>query len=176
MVVPGWIGARSVKWVQRVTARTLPSDGYFQATVYRLLPADADADADSATAGPGGGRSLGPVALNTEIRRPCAGASVPGGPTDVAGYAFAGDGRGVARVEVSADRGRTWAQADVDDQDGPWAWQLWQARMKLDPGPVTLTARAWDTACAAQPETAEHLWNPKGYVNNSWAHAEVTAQ
>lgn len=172
VVVPGWIGARSVKWVQRITARTTPSDGYFQATAYRLLAADAD----PATAGPGVGLSLGPVALNTEILRPQAGASVPAGPTEVAGYAFAGDGRGVARVEVSADRGRTWAQAEVDDQDGPWAWQLWRAEVDLGPGRVTLTARAWDTTGAAQPETAEHLWNPKGYVNNSWAHAEVTAR
>lgn len=72
--------------------------------------------------------------------------------------------------------GRTWAQAEVDDQDGPWAWQLWRAELDLRPGQVTLTARAWDTTGAAQPETAEHLWNPKGYVNNSWAHAEVTAR
>ncbi len=171
VVVPGWIGARSVKWLQRISARTEPSDGYFQATAYRLLPAEADPSA----AGPGTGLSLGPVALNSEILRPSDGASVPAGPTEVTGYAFAGDGRGVARVEVSADGGRTWSQADLDDQDGPWAWQLWRATLDLRPGPVTLTARAWDTTGAAQPEAAEHLWNPKGYINNSWPTAGITA-
>lgn len=172
VVVPGWVGARSVKWVQRVTARTTPSDGYFQATAYRLLAADADADLSAA--GPGTGVSLGPVALNTEVLEPADGASVPAGGTDVTGYAFAGDGRGVARVEVSADCGRTWIQAEVEDQDGPWSWQLWRARVVLDPGEVVLTARAWDTAGVAQPQHAEHLWNPKGYFNNSWPEVGVT--
>lgn len=170
VVVPGWIGARSVKWVDRITVRASPSDGYFQATAYRLLPADTD----PATAGPGAGLSLGPIALNTEILDPPAGASMPAGSTQVSGYAFAGDGRGVARVEVSGDDGRTWVQADLDEQDGPWTWQLWQVGLDLDPGPVRLTARAWDTGGAAQPDSAEHLWNPKGYVNNSWARAEIT--
>ncbi len=42
VVVPGHIGARSVKWVQTITAQTQPSDNYFQATAYRLvvLPTD----------------------------------------------------------------------------------------------------------------------------------------
>ena len=172
VVVPGWIGARSVKWVQRVTARAEPSPGYFQARAYRLLPADADPD----PAGPGAGLSLGPVALNCEILDPSDGASVRSGRGRVSGYAFAGDGRGVARVEVSADGGRSWVQAAVDVQDGPWSWQLWQAEVDLPPGVATLVARAWDTTGAAQPESPAHLWNPKGYVNNSWARAEITVR
>ncbi|WP_338601744.1 hypothetical protein [Saccharopolyspora sp. SCSIO 74807] len=38
------------------------------------------------------------------------------------------------------------------------------------------TARAWDTSAAVQPESAAQLWNPKGYVNNSWARARITAR
>ena len=41
------------------------------------------------------------------------------------------------------------------------------------PGPHTLVARAWDTTGACQPESARTLWNPKGYVNNSWARVRV---
>lgn len=44
------------------------------------------------------------------------------------------------------------------------------------PGPVTITARAWDTSAAVQPESAAQLWNPKGYVNNSWARVRITAR
>src|ERR1700729_2704615 len=51
VVVPGYIGARSVKWVERITVQDHPSDNYFQATAYRLLPAGADPD----TARPGDG-------------------------------------------------------------------------------------------------------------------------
>ncbi len=170
VVVPGYIGARSVKWAQRITARTEPSDNYFQATAYRLLPAEAD----PTTAGPGDGLSLGSVALNADILRPDDGATLPTGPTEVTGYAFAGGDRGIARVDVSLDGGASWVQADLDEQASPWAWRHWRTTVDLPAGPVDITARAWDTSAAVQPESPVHLWNPKGYVNNSWARVHVT--
>lgn len=167
VVVPGYIGARSVKWVERVTVQREPSDNYFQATVYRLLPVDG-------TAAPGVGMSLGSVALNTDILRPDDGDRLPAGPTEVSGYAYAGDDRGVARVDVSLDGGTTWVQADLDDQQSPWSWRLWRTRLDLPAGTVEVSARAWDTTGATQPESPAHVWNPKGYVNNSWARVTVS--
>ena len=167
VVVPGYIGARSVKWVERVTVQREPSENYFQSTVYRLLP-------DGETAAPGVGLSLGSVALNTEILRPDDGCRVPPGPAEVSGYAYAGDDRGVARVDVSLDGGTTWLQADLDPPQGRWAWQLWRVILDLPPGQARITARAWDTTGATQPARPEHVWNPKGYVNNSWADVSVT--
>jgi sulfite oxidase len=46
VAVPGYIGARSVKWVERLTVQDRPSDNYFQATAYRLLPAEASSRRD----------------------------------------------------------------------------------------------------------------------------------
>ena len=43
--------------------------------------------------------------------------------------------------------------------------------LALDPGAADVVARAWDSTGALQPQLPEHVWNPKGYVNNSWAHA-----
>ncbi|TQF66107.1 sulfite oxidase [Rhodococcus spelaei] len=168
VVVPGYIGARSVKWVQRVSAQRHPSNNYFQATAYRLHAADSD----PATAGPYDGLSLGVVAVNADILRPVEGQTLPVGATEVTGYAFAGD-RGVARVDVSLDSGRSWVQADLDEPSGPWAWRLWRTTLEVPAGPTVITARAWDTAAACQPESARLLWNPKGYVNNSWARVRV---
>jgi sulfite oxidase len=172
VLVPGYIGARSVKWVQQGTVQENPSGNYFQATAYRLLPADADPD----SAGPGVGLSLRAVAVNADILRPDGRAALRAGPTEVSGYAFAGDDRGIARVDVSADGGRSWQQARLDAPAGPWAWRHWRTIIDLPAGDTEITARAWDTAAAAQPESAEHLWNPKGYVNNSWARLRVTAR
>ena len=76
VVVPGYIGARSVKWVEQVTIQDHPSDNYFQATAYRLLPAGAD----PAAARPGDGLSLGAVAVSSAILRPGPGAVLPAGP------------------------------------------------------------------------------------------------
>lgn len=169
VVVPGQVGARSVKWIERITVQDPPSDNYFQARSYRLLPPEADPGE------PGAGFALGPVAVNSDILVPADGAEVPAGPLTVRGYAFAGGGRGIARVDVSTDGGRTWQQAGLQDQPGPWAWRLWQHRLDLRPGPVEITARAWDTAAGVQPESPAHLWNPKGYANNAWARVRVTA-
>ncbi len=171
VVVPGYIGARSVKWVQRITVQTTPSDNYFQATAYRLLPAEAD----PATAGPGDGLPLAAVALNAAIISPDDDAHVAAGRLEVAGYAYAGDDRTVARVDVSTDEGRSWVQADLDPAASPWSWQHWTAAVDVTPGKQTVIARAWDSTGASQPESPRHLWNPKGYINNSWARSHVHA-
>ena len=97
------------------------------------------------------------------------------GPLTVRGYAFAGDDRGVARVDVSLDGGRTWCQADLEPEQSPWSWRLWSLCGATVAGPVTITARAWDTTGAMQPESAAALWNPKGYANNSWARVHLHA-
>lgn len=167
VVVPGYIGARSVKWVQQVTARHDPSPGYFQATAYRLLPPDGEL-------APGAGIPLGPIALNADILVPADGSTVPAGPTEVSGFAFAGDDRDVVRVDVSVDGGRTWVQAGLDDRGGPWTWRLWRTRLVLPPGRSQISVRAWDSTAATQPERPEQLWNPQGYVNNSWGRVSVT--
>jgi len=171
VVVPSHIGARSVKWVQRITARQHPSANYFQATAYRLLPAEAD----PSTTGPGVGLSLGPVAPNAEILRPDDAATMPIGPAEVAGLRLRRRGPGIARVDVSLDGGRSRVQADLDEQVSPWTWRHWRSTVDR-PGGVEITARAWDTSAAARATGA--LWNPKGYVcyvNNSWCRAASTS-
>ena len=118
--------------------------------------------------------SLGPVALNCEVLIPCDGQRIAPGPTTITGYAYAGQDRAVARVDVSFDAGATWMQAQLDAPDGPWTWQHWRLDADLPPGAVQILARAWDTTGALQPECAADLWNPKGYANNSWACARLT--
>ena len=172
VVVPGFIGARSVKWISRITAQDKPSDNHFQATAYRLLPADADPD----SAGPGVGLPLSVLSVNSAILQPADHATVAAGPHTVAGYAFSGGGRTIARVEVSIDRGEHWIQADVGEQVSPWAWALWKATLDLPAGPVTVVARAFDSSAATQPESPAQLWNPKGYMNNAWPCVQVTAE
>src|SRR6188472_2308049 len=127
VVVPGYIGARSVKWLDRIEVRSQPWDGYFQHVVYRLLPEDG-------TPGPGAGIPLGLVALNADVLSPADGETVPAGPTEVRGHAFAGGERHVARVDVSLDRGAHWSQAELLDDLGPWAWRQWRITVDLAPG------------------------------------------
>jgi sulfite oxidase len=168
VVVPGYIGARSVKWVEQITVQAQPSANFFQ-TSYQLLPAEADPD----RAGPGDGFSLGPLAVNAAILAPDEEATVPVGPVTVAGYALAGDDRRVARVDISADGGHSWRQASLEKELSPWSWRRWHATLDLPPGQADVAVRAWDSAACLQPENEADVWNPKGYVNNAWARLRL---
>jgi sulfite oxidase len=170
VVVPGYIAARSVKWITGITVQNEPSDNYFQATAYRILPADFDPD----TARPGEGIPLSSAHLNCDILAPDDGSTVPAGPLTVAGYALAGDGHGIARVDVSLDNGHTWRQADLAPEQSRWSWRRWSLVVTAAPGALSVTARAWDSTGATQPESAASLWNPHGYANTSWVRVNLT--
>ena len=161
-IVPGYIGARSVKWLERIELRAEPSDGYYQATAYRMLPEDGEPAR-------GAGFPLGEVALNSDFLS----ARCEDGRAELEGYAFAGGSRCVERVEVSVAGGR-WAEAELLEDQGEWAWRLWRATVELPPGRHELRVRAWDSAGATQPETPAAVWNPKGYANSAWGRIEVT--
>ncbi|MGZ4186312.1 MAG: sulfite oxidase [Solirubrobacteraceae bacterium] len=168
LIVPGYIGARSVKWLERVELRSEPWPGYFQHVVYRLVPADG-------VPGPGVGMPLGLVALNSDVLSPRDGETVTAGLVEVRGYAFAGGDRYVSRVDVSTDGGGTWTQAKLLEDLGRWAWRHWTITLELPPGEHELLVRAWDSSAATQPEDEAALWNPKGYVNNARPRIRVRA-
>ncbi|MBO0880573.1 MAG: sulfite oxidase, partial [Mycobacterium sp.] len=157
-----------------ITVQEAPSQNYFQAVAYRILPADSDPD----TVSPGDGIPLSSVALNCDILVPDDGAVISAGSLNILGYAFSGDGAGIARVDVSLDEGRTWRDAKLASESSRWAWRHWSLTVETQPGPLVVIARAWDTNGATQPESAVSIWNPKGYVNNSWARVclDVTQQ
>jgi sulfite oxidase len=166
VVVPGYIGARSVKWIERIEVRSRPWEGYFQHVAYRLLPPDGKP-------GPGAGMPLGLVALNSDVLSPANGETVAAGPVEVRGYAFAGGERHVTRVDVSVDGGASWSQAELLEDLGQWAWRQWRTIVDLAPGEHEILVRAWDSSAATQPEEHATLWNPKGYVNNARPRVRV---
>jgi sulfite oxidase len=168
VIVPGYIGARSVKWLERIEVRSSPWEGYFQHVAYRLLPEDG-------TPGPGAGMPLGLVALNSDVLSPADGETVAAGPVEVRGYAFAGGERHIARVDVSLDGGASWWQAELLEDLGRWAWRHWRIKVDLEPGEHEIVVRAWDSSAATQPEDEAAMWNPKGYVNNARPRVRVRA-
>jgi sulfite oxidase len=169
VVVPGFVGARSVKWLERIDVRAEPWDGYYQAITYRLLAPDEQP-------GPGVGEPLGELAVVAELLSHGEGERVAAGRVELRGYAFAGGDRHVVRVDVSADGGRSWRVAELLEDLGRWAWRPWRATVGLEPGEHELVVRAWDSAAAVQPERPETLWNPKGYMNTAWGRTRVIAE
>lgn len=99
----------------------------------------------------------------------------------VGGYAWSGGGRGIIRVELSADGGKTWHAANLtqsDDQelDEMWAWTLWNCDLPLPKNvknKVELVCKATDRAYNTQPETASGIWNVRGLLHNAWHRFEL---
>lgn len=166
VVVPGYIGARSVKWLGRVTLQERPSDNYFQARAYRLVYPGED----------GPGQELGPLRVNAVIWQPNGGDVLPAGLVEVRGYALAGAGQTVERVEVSSDGGTTWRGAEWLEPARDGVWRHWQAHLELGPGSHELVARAWDAAGSTQPDDLRDTWNAKGYMNNALHRVRVSVE
>jgi sulfite oxidase len=170
-LIPGYIGARSVKWLSEIILLDEPSRNYFQAHAYRVLREPDPADPRDVTKG----TPLGPVVLNSVIVTPEPEAARPAGTVDVSGWALAPDRRRVARVELSDDGGRTWRPMALHpvDREG-WAWTLWRGSVTLSAGTHQLVVRAFDDTGATQPERLADVWNAKGYGNNAWHRVALT--
>ena len=171
-LVPGYIGARSVKWLQRITLQEGPSDNYFQAKAYRLFPPHVRAE----TVQWDTGLMLGELPVNCFITHPGPDDTVGTGEVEVRGVAVVGGGRSIARVDLSSDGGRNWVSATLGEDHGPWAWRFWEGHVAVSRGKREIIARAFDSAANTQPEDPAKLWNFKGYMNNAWARVRVLGQ
>lgn len=163
VLVPGYIGARSVKWVQEITLQSQPSSNHFQAREYKIFPPEVTKE----TADWERGKTLEEIALNAAICAPRNGEARKAGPNYVQGYAIGGEAP-VERVELSIDQGATWIAATLSETSERWAWRFWDATLNLPPGACEIVVRAWDAAGRTQPEDARSLWNFKGYANHAW--------
>ncbi|MDY7231259.1 sulfite oxidase [Hyalangium rubrum] len=154
LVVPGWYGMASVKWVSRIEALTRPFEGYYQRDRYIYDTAD--------------GRKPEPVTrmrVKSLITSPEEGARLTEGPVVVQGMAWSGERR-VVQVEVAVDGGDNWKSATLLEVPRPSAWVRWAFTWENPkPGRHTLRARATDEAGETQPESAQ--WNRLGYGNNA---------
>lgn len=168
-IVPGYIGARSVKWLNRITVQAEPSQNYFQSHAYRLFDSHVRAE----TVKWEDGTMLGEMNITSVICSHTENEQVHAGVVSVQGYALTGGDRQIARVEVSCDGGETWAQAELLNQACSWAWVLWKANFDLQPGKYQLVVRAVDSSANEQPQDVAQVWNFKGYMNNAWHRVNV---
>jgi sulfite oxidase len=171
-VVPGWIGARSVKWLGRLTLREDPSPNYFQSKAYRFQREINPQDPRDVSAGV----ALCGVPLNAVILDPTPDQVVPAGRVKVRGWAMGSGGCPLTVVEVSPNAGQDWIRARISAGGERWTWTFWETTLELSPGDHTLAARASDSSGAIQPETLSATWNVKGYSNNAWYRVAVRAE
>jgi sulfite oxidase len=171
LVVPGWVGSASTKWLHTLTVLDAPFKGTFMDSSYRI-PRHAVEP----------GTKMPPDAVSTEawpvksiITSPAPNARVKAGTrVTVRGRAWVGEGR-VERVEISNDEGKTWQQARLAPQGDKYAWRTFTYELEVkNPGYTTVLARAWDDRFNTQP--AISTWNPLGYFWNGWHRVGVLVE
>lgn len=169
VIVPGYYGARSVKWVTHIRAQHGPSENYFQTRAGRHFSPDAtpeNADWENAP-------MLGEMPLTAAICTPLDGSHLASGPLRLSGYALSASGP-IERVEFSLDDGQSWQVAELIADSSRWSWVLWQAEIALSSGNYAVLVRAWDCSEKPQPKHLEEVWNFKGYANHAWHRIHIT--
>jgi len=153
LLVPGWYGMASVKWLARIEVRTAPYEGQFQTKSYMFEWPDRERESV---------RTMRPRAL---ITTPAAGDVLAPGSVTVRGRAWSGTGP-VTSVDVSIDGAGDWQPAQLAPRSDPYGWQDWSfAWQAAGTGRHVVRARATDATSATQPDSPQ--WNRLGYGNNA---------
>lgn len=153
LLVPGWGGIASTKWIVGLELIDSPFQGHFNVESYVIK------DEDGAVL-----RPVQNMPVKSVITAPAPGSSLTAGAQTVAGYAWSGYGA-VAGVEVSVDGGANWAEAPIVLEAGPRSWVRFEYGWDAPAGEAVLMSRAVDVRGLTQPVTVP--WNKSGYQMNA---------
>jgi sulfane dehydrogenase subunit SoxC len=150
LFLPGWEGNASVKWLRRIKVTAEPIMAKDETSKYTDSMPD--------------GKALMftfPMGVKSVITSPSGGSAMQGpGIYQISGLAWSGAGR-IRRVEVSADGGRSWADAALDEPVLPKALARFRIAWRWNGGPAVLQSRAIDESGAVQP-TRQGLLDARG--------------
>jgi sulfite oxidase len=160
-VVPGYIGARSVKWLGKIVVSDRPSPNHYVATAYKLVKQTEPLDWMESS-------PIYRFPINAAICSPALNSQVAAGVVNVSGYVLP-SGRPRSRTEkvfVSGDMGKSWQKAELSGEYSEFCWQLWTAQVEVAKTTKQLIVRATDSSGGFMPYRVP--WNAKGYLQNSW--------
>ncbi len=165
LLVPGWYGMTSVKWLTRIEAVTSPFGGYQQADAYRYQT-DPDDPGQPVTRIRVRALMVPPGFPDFPERR----RYVEAGAIAVRGRAWSGQAP-IVRVEFGVDG--DWTDARLRPEPGAYAWRAWSTEFDAEPGVHILACRATDAAGNTQPD---QVWNVQGMGNNAIQQVPITAR
>jgi len=173
LIVPGWAGSLSTKWLTRIWVRDKEHDGpgmggfSYRTPKKPIVPGSKGDDKDMAI--------LESMPVRSVITFPADGSKLTGRKVELRGHAWAGDHE-VKTVEVSIDHGATWKPAKVNAPANKFAWQRFTATVDLpSTGYYEIWSRATDASGKTQPFAASN-WNPQGYGGNPVSSVRVLAE
>ena len=146
LLLPGYQGNMNVKFLRRLKLTEGPAMSYYEGKIYSQLLPDGKAY-----------RFHFLQEVKSFVTHPSFGLKMNGpGYYEISGIAYSGNGR-ISRVMVSADGGKTWAQAALQEPVHSKAFARFRAPWRWNGGPAVLQSRAWDEAGNAQPTRAEFV-------------------
>jgi DMSO/TMAO reductase YedYZ molybdopterin-dependent catalytic subunit len=165
LVIPGWPGSVSSKWLNRIWVRDKVHDGpgmggtSYRVTIKPMIPGGKPDPANF--------RDLESMPVRSIITSPSNGTKLAGDVREISLRGAAWDGDiGVRRVDVSVDYGAIWWPAQLQPTKNRYDWRRWTARVKVpSEGYYEIWTRATDLRGTAQPHVAGN-WNPQGYGGN----------
>jgi len=166
LLLPGFQGNMNVKFLRRLKAIDQPAMSYFEGRTYSQILPDGKAwrfhflqEVKSFITHP---------SFGTKLKEP--------GYYEISGVAYSGTGR-ISKVMVSADAGKSWAEAALQGPVHPKAFTRFRMPWRWDGQPVVIQSRAWDEAGNVQPLRAEFVAargetkkppNPLGFPNQHY--------
>ena len=140
LVVPGWFGTNSTKWLSKLSVQENRAPGPFTTVFYNETHPPDDPTCVS--------RPIWEVQPNSMIVRPAPGSSLVGPSIAVEGWAWSKNG--VKNVKVSVDEGTMWKESELDERKD-FSWQRFRVAVRLPPGTHTIMARATSPRGRSQP-------------------------
>lgn len=189
LVVPGFVGGRSVKWLRKIWTSAEENSSFYHIWDNRIPPNFVTSEqgqvADIMFHHPS--TALYQQTLNSAITRPAQGETIPlnsdaSRTYRVQGFAYNGDGRMIQRVELSLDGGNTWRYCVRKFPETPvrhnhkfWSWLFWHADVSMTDllASREMLVRCFDVS-NTQPE--KPTWNMTGMMNNSWYRIKLEIQ
>ncbi|KAI0483771.1 sulfite oxidase [Xylaria cf. heliscus] len=166
-VVLGYIGARSVKWLYRVTALREPTRAPVQSREYLYFNQQVGKHNQRWT----DGIQIQEMPVSSAIMSPWnKQVVIHEGKISVKGWAYSGGGRWPERVEVSANGGFSWYVVPVENLSPKhkFAWRTWHMELPCDvEGWIELVVRCWDNSLNTQPTEVRNTWNWGLHVTSS---------
>ncbi|KAG2383711.1 hypothetical protein C9374_004382 [Naegleria lovaniensis] len=163
-IVPGAIGARNVK---------TECQSVWQQKDYKTFAPSVDWDtADFSKAS-----AVHDAPVQSSICSPSPNIPIKDDTVLVKGYALAGSGNGIERVDITTDHGKTWYSADLERDplkyNRNYGWTLWRVEIPVTDehrktGEMNICSKAVDSAYNVQPEDVKSIWNIRGILNNTW--------
>jgi DMSO/TMAO reductase YedYZ molybdopterin-dependent catalytic subunit len=170
LIVPGWYSTYWVKMLSDIEVLDKPDDNFWMAVAYTI----PDTPHASITPGQTGVKL---VPINKMVPRSfftnvAGGATLPAGNAALRGIAFGGDS-GVAKVELSADGGKSWQPTTLGKDHGKYSFRQWETNIPLAKGGHVFMVRCTNQAGDVQPDAPN--WNPSGFMRNVIETVQVAA-